>query len=88
MGDAVYGAGFKSSSRRLPEGAAKALENLDRQALHAMELGFVHPITKRALHFTSPRPADIEALYAGLRPAPRVLVPTPKRKPKANVSNR
>jgi 23S rRNA pseudouridine1911/1915/1917 synthase len=85
MGDPVYGAGFKSSTRRLPENAAQALENLGRQALHAAELGFEHPVTGRSLHFTSPRPRDIEALYDALKPAPA----TPKRRrAKPNVSKR
>lgn len=88
MGDAVYGAGFKASARRLDENAADALETLGRQALHAAELGFEHPVTGRALHFTSPRPRDIEALYAALKPAP-VATPAPrKRKAKPDVSKR
>jgi 23S rRNA pseudouridine1911/1915/1917 synthase len=85
MGDPTYGAGFKSSARRLPEKAAKALENLGRQALHAMELGFEHPLTGRPLHFTSPRPPDIEALYQALKPAP---AGPKRRKAKPNVSKR
>ncbi len=85
MGDPTYGAGFKSSTRRLPEEAAKALENLGRQALHAMELGFEHPVTGRPLHFTSPRPRDIQALYDALKPA---LSMPRRRNAKSNVSKR
>lgn len=88
MGDATYGAGFKSSTQRLPADAAKALENLGRQALHAVELGFEHPVTARALHFTSPRPRDIEALYEALKPAPATARPPPRRRAKPNVSKR
>ncbi|MCC7252276.1 RluA family pseudouridine synthase [Hyphomicrobium sp.] len=88
MGDSVYGAGFKSSARHLPEKAAEALENLGRQALHAMELGFEHPVTRRPLHFTSPRPPEIEALYRALKPAPIAPARVPKRKAKSNVSKR
>jgi 23S rRNA pseudouridine1911/1915/1917 synthase len=88
MGDAVYGAGFKASARRLTENAAGALATLGRQALHAAELGFEHPVTGRALHFTSPRPQDIEALYGALKPTP-VAAPAPrKRKANPNVSKR
>lgn len=86
MGDTTYGSGFKSSVRRLPENAAKALENLGRQALHAMELGFEHPITRRALMFTSPRPADVEQLYAALKPALPPQRRAPRSKTKPNVS--
>lgn len=33
-----------------------------RQALHARTLGFVHPVTRKQMDFTSPLPADMEAL--------------------------
>lgn len=33
---------------------------LPRQALHAMELGFVHPATNEQMHFQAPLPADME----------------------------
>lgn len=84
MGDPAYGTGFKASQRRLTDEAAKALENLGRQALHAMELGFEHPVTGRALEFTSARPPDLERLYAALRPQD----PPPARKGKPKVSKR
>lgn len=35
---------------------------LPRQALHARELGFIHPVTGEAMHFVSPLPADIEGV--------------------------
>jgi 23S rRNA pseudouridine1911/1915/1917 synthase len=88
IGDPVYGAGFKSSARRLPENAAKALENLGRQALHAEELGFQHPVTRKALLFTSSRPADIDALHAALRPVPADIPPKSRGRTKPNVSKR
>ena len=88
MGDPVYGAGFKASAKHLSPDAQSALDKLGRQALHAAELGFEHPITGRSLHFTSPRPIDIEALYKTL------LAPSPdapivrRRTTKSNVSKR
>ena len=88
MGDPAYGAGFKSSARRLPDKAAEALERLGRQALHAAELGFEHPVTGRPLHFTSPRPLDIGALYEALKPAAATPPRQYKRKAKPNVSKR
>lgn len=33
-----------------------------RLALHAIELGFVHPVTERPLHWTMPLPADLRSL--------------------------
>ena len=38
-----------------------------RQALHAAHLGFVHPVTGRALQFDAPLPADLAALIETLR---------------------
>ena len=55
LGDMTYGAGFKASARKLPLAAQAALEELGRQALHAAELAFEHPVTRQRL---------------GLRPAP------------------
>ena len=44
---------------------ATALAALGRQALHAAELGFEHPITGKSLRFESPLPADMQALLDG-----------------------
>ncbi len=38
-----------------------------RLMLHAAELGFVHPVTQREMHFASRPPADFEAVVARLR---------------------
>lgn len=38
-----------------------------RLALHAAELGFVHPTTGAALHWTMPLPVDLETFLARLR---------------------
>jgi 23S rRNA pseudouridine1911/1915/1917 synthase len=38
-----------------------------RLALHAAELGFTHPITGTALHWTMPLPADLQELLERLR---------------------
>jgi 23S rRNA pseudouridine1911/1915/1917 synthase len=66
VGDQLYGSGL-----RLPRGASQdlidALRGFKRQALHAEHLAFTHPITGEALAFTSPRPADQEALIEALR---------------------
>jgi 23S rRNA pseudouridine1911/1915/1917 synthase len=66
LGDSVYGAGFRASARKLAADARQALERLGRQALHAAELGFVHPRTGQALHFVSPLPEDLATLIAAL----------------------
>ncbi len=60
LGDPVYG--------RCPARLRPILASLEfrRQALHAAELGFVHPIDRRPLHFTSPTPVDMEMLLVEL----------------------
>jgi len=66
LGDATYGAGFKSSARKLGEDARKALVDLGRQALHATVLGFRHPVTGEPHRYESPLPADIARLKNAL----------------------
>jgi len=66
VGDPVYASGFKAKGLKLSEKAQDALRQLGRQALHAAELGFEHPVTGEKLRFTSPLPADIAGLIAAL----------------------
>ena len=60
LGDPVYG-GRKPVHRDL-------LRELGfrRQALHATELGFVHPVSKENLSFKSPLPSDMQELFRAL----------------------
>jgi 23S rRNA pseudouridine1911/1915/1917 synthase len=67
LGDSVYGAGFKTKASQLGEGANRALAALGRQALHAAELGFEHPITGEPLRFRSDPPPDFRRLVSALR---------------------
>jgi len=67
IGDPVYGAGFKSKAAALPERAQQAIQELGRQALHAGELGIMHPVSGEFLSFESPLPADMERVVAELR---------------------
>ncbi len=61
LGDPVYGRS-RNEHREL-------LKRLDfhRQALHAAELGFVHPVSKAKLSFKSALPSDIQELFGALR---------------------
>ena len=68
IGDPVYGKGFAASSRKLTVAARAAVDGLERQALHAAILGFVHPRTGKPKRFESPLPADIVAVRAALGP--------------------
>jgi 23S rRNA pseudouridine1911/1915/1917 synthase len=67
LGDQTYGAGFKASARKLSPRAQVALDTLNRQALHAAELTFVHPIRGKRMAFTSPLPPDMAELAAALK---------------------
>ena len=59
IGDALYGAGWHSKTRALPETSRFAILSLKRQALHAAVLGFHHPITGHYLRFRSELPDDM-----------------------------
>jgi 23S rRNA pseudouridine1911/1915/1917 synthase len=67
LGDQVYGTGFKSKVSQLGEDAKRVMARLKRQALHAYQLGFEHPTTKKAVLFESPLPADLSKLVATLK---------------------
>ena len=60
LGDPVYGR-VRPAHREV----LKAL-GFHRQALHAAELGFVHPVSKENLSFKSPVPSDIQELFGAL----------------------
>jgi 23S rRNA pseudouridine1911/1915/1917 synthase len=60
IGDPVYGRSGKTHGKLLNE------LQFGRQALHAAELGFAHPVTKHRLSFSSPMPADMQELFNAL----------------------
>lgn len=66
LGDAEYG-------RRLTLPRGMSAENADvlrafkRQALHAAQLSFEHPLTSEELSFEVPLPDDMQALIAALQ---------------------
>ena len=62
LGDPVYGSGAPSSGVR----EAVAAAGLERQALHAAVLGFVHPVTGAQLRFETALPADVARLETEL----------------------
>ncbi|NEW08193.1 RluA family pseudouridine synthase [Paenibacillus sp. SYP-B3998] len=49
------------------DAASKILEHLDRQALHAFKLGFVHPGSREWVEYNAPLPSDLAALQGWLR---------------------
>lgn len=61
VGDEVYGGGSRLATvtdTRL----RKIIAELNRQALHAMTLGFIHPADGRYLEFTTPLPDDMQRI--------------------------
>mgnify|MGYP003460745671 FL=1 len=69
IGDATYGGRRKLSVAAVGEAGAAAAAAFPRQALHAAELGFVHPVNGETLAFTSALPADVAGLIAALQSA-------------------
>lgn len=67
LGDATYASGFKAKSGKLGDAAQAALAALDRQALHAAELGFEHPRSGKPLRFARDLPLDMQALLDALK---------------------
>ncbi|NII09953.1 23S rRNA pseudouridine(1911/1915/1917) synthase RluD [Oleiagrimonas sp. C23AA] len=66
VGDPLYGGHL-----RLPRSATPALvdtlQGFRRQALHAEQLAFEHPVSGEAMHFEVQRPDDMSALINALR---------------------
>jgi 23S rRNA pseudouridine1911/1915/1917 synthase len=60
IGDPVYGRPGRTHGKLLNE------LGFGRQALHAAELGFTHPVTGRRLSFSSPMPPDMQELFNAL----------------------
>jgi len=65
LGDPVYGGRLQ-----IPAGSnehfAAALREFRRQALHAIRLGLIHPVTGESMHWTCPLPADMHVLVEAL----------------------
>jgi 23S rRNA pseudouridine1911/1915/1917 synthase len=62
VGDAAYGTG---NSPGVPE--------FRRQALHATQLGLVHPVSGKTMTWTAPPPDDLAALIRELQRAPAMV---------------
>lgn len=71
VADPVYAPGFATKVNRLPEAPKAAIARLGRQALHAAELGFEHPLTGEEMSFEAPLPPDLQALDDALLPFDR-----------------
>lgn len=61
VGDNIYGAAKRLKNLRSMQ-LRKIIEEMPRFALHAMELGFVHPRTGKTMRFRAPWPDDLMVL--------------------------
>ncbi len=52
---------------RMRQEVTHLLKIMERQALHAKTLGFIHPATKAHLHFDSELPADFQSVLESVR---------------------
>jgi 23S rRNA pseudouridine1911/1915/1917 synthase len=71
LADPLYATGYATKANRLPDEPKAAVTALGRQALHAAELGFEHPVSGEELTFESPLPPDLERLQDALNPYDR-----------------
>ena len=74
FGDATYGGRSKRLSGLNRENlsfAVKLLKQFNRPALHALSLGFVHPVSQQQMYFEVPPPQDFQRLLATLRDSAR-----------------
>jgi 23S rRNA pseudouridine1911/1915/1917 synthase len=65
VGDETYR--LRSTPRPDDRTLVTLIERLGGQALHAVRLGFVHPVTGKPMIFDAPLPERIERLLAHLR---------------------
>ena len=61
LGDKQYGK-KNLKFKKINEDFEKKLNLLNRQALHAKSLGFVHPVSKKKLGFVTKLPKDFDKL--------------------------
>lgn len=68
IGDPLYGGKRKLPKNAVSEAAFHALNSFPRQALHAAELGFIHPISGEKHQFSAVLPDDFLSLISALTP--------------------
>ena len=66
LGDPLYGNQSQSRLKSLPLAAQEIMKTFERQALHAKTLGFIHPVTKENLTFSSELSIDLKDLINSL----------------------
>ena len=72
FGDPTYGGrriAWGDSGKKKKEQVQEFLKIINRQALHAKTIGFLHPVIKQHLRFDSELPSDMATILKSLRPA-------------------
>lgn len=67
LADPVYSTGYATKVVLLSDQATEAYNALKRQALHARDLRFAHPLTAEPMEFSAPLPDDLARLVAALQ---------------------
>ena len=65
VGDKSYGK-FRKGFKKIDPNIFTKIKNFNRQALHAKNLGFLHPSTKKQVSFEAERPKDFDTLIKSL----------------------
>ena len=73
LGDKKYKKKFKKLKNVVPD-IEKMVYDLDRQFLHAKELGFIHPYTGKKLKLSSDLPKDLKNILKALKKAKKKLL--------------
>ena len=66
LGDTSYGRS-KKKFKKINKNIEKEINNFNRQALHAKNLAFIHPTTKKEVFFEAERPKDFSSLVKNLK---------------------
>lgn len=67
VGDPVYGLRGIAPNRLISNPLRAALTQFKRQALHAVRLGLIHPVTGEAMEWQAELPEDMKALLDAMR---------------------
>jgi len=65
LGDKSYGRS-KKKFKKIDKNIESKINNFNRQALHAKNLGFLHPSSKKEVFFEARRPVDFDTLIKSL----------------------
>jgi len=63
LGDGVYGRN-KMGKYKFTQEQKDVLQGMNRQALHAKEIAFIHPVTKEEMRFSSELPEDMQKVIS------------------------